>query len=132
VEAQRSGGLLSAFGFPLGSQRVNFGENPFHALRCRGCPTFIGDVPRRVVQAEGILYFAGGLCQAKPRTNEGNGLAFSSTLASRLLISIRIPLGIEKVEAPRSQDPAPGVVRDRGNTNFLKLRQGEVLRIRLL
>src|SRR5918994_951417 len=31
---QLSGGLLSAFGFPLGSQRVNFREFPFHALGC--------------------------------------------------------------------------------------------------
>ena len=78
------------------------------------------------------LYFAGGLCQAKPRTNEEKGLVVYSTLASRLLISIRIPLEIKKAEAPRSQDPDPSVVRDWCHANFGELGHSEVLRISLI
>ena len=59
------------------------------------------------------LPFAGGLCQGKPRTNEGNGLVVNLTLASEVLISIRIPLVIKKVATPRSQDFDLSVVRDR-------------------
>ena len=54
-----------------------------------GCPTFIRDVP--LGTSPGVLckrrrnlYFAGELCQAKPRTNKRNGLVVYSTLASRL------------------------------------------------
>ena len=102
-----------------------------------GCPTFIRDVP--LGTSPGVLckrrrnlYFAGGLCQAKPRTNKRNGLVVYSTLASRLLISIRIPLEIKKAEALRSQDPDPSVVRDRCHANFGELGHSEVLRISLL
>jgi hypothetical protein len=102
-----------------------------------GCPTFIRDVP--LGTSPGVLckrrrnlYFAGGLCQAKPRTNEEKGLVVYSTLASRLLISIRIPLEIKKAATPRSQDPDPSVVRYRCHANFGELGQGEVLRISLL
>jgi hypothetical protein len=50
------------------------------------------------------------------------------TLASRLLISIRILLVIEKGATPPSQDPDLSVVRDRRHANFEDLRQGEVRR----
>jgi hypothetical protein len=40
------------------------------------------------------------------------------TLASGLLILIRIPLVISKAATPRSQDPDPSVVRDRCHANF--------------
>src|SRR4028119_1722194 len=88
-----------------------------------GCPTFIRDVP--LGTSPGVLckrrrnlYFAGELCQAKPRTNEEKGLVVYWTLARCLLISIRIPLEIKKAEAPRSQDPDPSIMRDRWHANF--------------
>jgi hypothetical protein len=86
----------------------------------------LGTSPGVLCKRRRNLYFAGGLCQAKPRTNEGNGLVVYWTLASRLLISIRIPLVITKAETPRSQDPDPSVVRDRCHANFLELRHDEV------
>ena len=88
-----------------------------------GCPTFIRDVP--LGTSPGVLckrrrnlYFAGGLCQAKPRTNKRNGLVVYWTLASRLLISIRIPLVIKNVATPRRQKFDLSVVRDRCHANF--------------
>ena len=64
------------------------------------------------------FHFAEGLCRAKPLTNQRNGLVVYWTLASRPLISIRIPLVIKKGEAPPSQDPDLSVVRDRCHANF--------------
>jgi hypothetical protein len=65
----------------------------------------LGTSPGVLCKRRRNLYFAGELLQAKPRTNEEKGLVVYSTLASQLLISIRIPLEIKKAEAPRSQDP---------------------------
>jgi hypothetical protein len=89
----------------------------------------LGTSPGVLCKRRGHLYFTGGLCQAKPRTNEGNDLVAYPTLASRLLISIRIPLVIKKAATPRSQDPDPSVVRDRCHANFVELREREVRRI---
>jgi hypothetical protein len=83
-----------------------------------GCPTFVRDVPGVLCKHRENLHFAGGLRQAKPRANEENGLVVYWTLASRLLISIRIPLVIKKAATPPSQDPDLSVVRYRCYANF--------------
>ena len=64
------------------------------------------------------FHFAGGLRQAKHRTNQRNGPIVNLTLASRHLISIRIPLVIKKAATPRSQDFDLSVVRDRCHATF--------------
>jgi hypothetical protein len=71
-----------------------------------GCPTFIRDVPGVLCKHRENLHFAGGLRQAKPRANEENGLVVYWTLASGLLISIRIPLVIKKAATPQAKTPA--------------------------
>src|SRR5215217_1935872 len=81
-------------------------------------PTFIRAVPGVLCKRRENLHFAGRLCQAKPRTNEGNSLVVYWTLASRHLISIRIPLVIKKAATPPSQEPDPSVGRDRCRANF--------------
>ena len=73
-----------------------------------GCPTTLLGVPPGVLcKRRRNLYFAGGLCQANPRTNEGKSLTVSSSLASRPLISIRSPLETKKAYSPRRRRSRP-------------------------